>query len=87
MVIAILAAMLLPALNMAKERARIIVCISNMKQFGIGSALFSSDNDRGLPDSYSWVAASGGYANHWESPEAFRNGELWPYCFLMGTRG
>lgn len=43
-IIAILAALLLPALAQAKHRARTIECLSNKKQLGIASELYTVDN-------------------------------------------
>ena len=48
-IIAILAGMLLPALNMARAKARSISCLSNEKQLGSCFSFYTSDNKEYLP--------------------------------------
>jgi prepilin-type N-terminal cleavage/methylation domain-containing protein len=51
-IIAILAALLLPALNKAKEKAQGISCLNNLKQMGTSWVMYSHDNnDRIAPNS------------------------------------
>ena len=50
-IIAILAAMLLPALNKAREKSKSIACISNFKQIGLGLMNYIDDNNGMVPGS------------------------------------
>src|ERR1035437_1822301 len=44
-VIGILAALLLPALSKAKQKAHTIACLSNLKQLALCAHLYSGDNN------------------------------------------
>ena len=48
-VIAILAAMLLPALQQAREKARQAVCMSNLRQTGASLLMYAQDNNGRIP--------------------------------------
>ena len=58
-IIAILASLLLPVLGKAKLKAKAMQCLSNLKQVGIGCAMYAVDNEDTLPEtshqSASWI--------------------------------
>ena len=66
-IIAILAAMLLPALQNARERARTAVCQGNLRQIGIALLLYTDDYNGYIP-----------YGNTW--PYAVRQNMEWQPC-------
>ena len=48
-IIAILASMLLPALSKAREKARAVSCVSNLKNIGLFSLIYVDENDDYFP--------------------------------------
>lgn len=63
-IIAILAGILLPALNSAREKAQGSRCISNMRQLGLGFAQYGNDHDY-YPAAWP-LPAVGANTSHWD---------------------
>ena len=60
-IIAILASMLLPALNQAREKAKEVSCKSNMKQIGMAFTMYNGDNDDFFPRLWGAYGGDGKY--------------------------
>jgi prepilin-type N-terminal cleavage/methylation domain-containing protein/prepilin-type processing-associated H-X9-DG protein len=96
-IIAILAALLLPALGKAMHAARSAQCASNLKQLRLAWHMYSDDhNDRLVPNfhlgTYSDWGSVRSSSNSWVSgcpltdytSVGIRQGALWPYCRSEG---
>ncbi len=61
-IIAILAAILFPVFAQAREKARAITCISNLKQAGLAFAMYTQDYDENcVPQEVASPLKHGGY--------------------------
>jgi prepilin-type N-terminal cleavage/methylation domain-containing protein/prepilin-type processing-associated H-X9-DG protein len=61
-IIAILAAILFPVFAQAREKARQISCLSNLKQIGTAFLMYTQDYDEAFPDAISDPNSNGGCA-------------------------
>jgi len=66
-IIAILAAMLLPALSQARERARTATCINNLKQIGLAFEMYKLDFDEYYPPYYFGPSGYGSLYIYWST--------------------
>ena len=55
-IIGILAAMLLPALGAARDKAKTVLCVANLKQIGLAITMYADDNNDTYPFGYSGAA-------------------------------
>jgi prepilin-type N-terminal cleavage/methylation domain-containing protein/prepilin-type processing-associated H-X9-DG protein len=60
-IIAILAAMLLPALNKARAQAQGIECLSNLKQCGLALQSYADDSDKYFPAALDSISLTSSY--------------------------
>ena len=80
-IIAILAALLLPALNMARVAGQSTLCLSNLKQLGIGVMQYLSDT--GYYSGGMWAKESGPYVNaNLDTSRGNSNQAFWGKMFL-----
>src|SRR4051794_12671042 len=68
-IIAVLAAILFPVFAQAREKARQVSCLSNVKQLGLAFSMYSQDYDEKNPNGVNWFFPGG---NGWA-------GQTYPY--------
>ena len=94
-IIAILAALLLPSLAKAKQKAQGIMCMNNHKQLLLAWRMYVDDNrdtlpfaseDERNPATYAstWVTGTLDYSpanqSNWNPDKDIKKSPLWPYC-------
>ncbi len=86
-IIAILAALLLPALGAARERGRTVVCLSNQRQLGQAFHIYAADFDDWLPRWRKLLSQPSETPQVWSSTQ--KNDDFWPYLLAeaMGVKG
>lgn len=77
-IISILAGMLLPALQRARDSARGVSCVSNLKQIALGTNLYADDNNGFSPT----AGLKGVTIGNAENQDGFWSGLLFPYVGL-----
>jgi prepilin-type N-terminal cleavage/methylation domain-containing protein/prepilin-type processing-associated H-X9-DG protein len=82
-IIAILAALLLPVLSSAKNQARRIGCVNNVKQLQIGWNLYADDFSD-LIVTNAWVPGDMNYADDATNLALLGESLLFPYCKATG---
>jgi prepilin-type N-terminal cleavage/methylation domain-containing protein/prepilin-type processing-associated H-X9-DG protein len=78
-VIAILAALLLPALGHAREKARQIYCLNNAKQITVGTLLYAQDNNERMCGERMGTGSGQG----WPPPAKPNNLPIWTWRFAI----
>jgi prepilin-type N-terminal cleavage/methylation domain-containing protein len=82
-IIAILAAILFPVFAQAREKARAINCVSNLKQIGTATMMYIQDYDEVYPLGYCWK--NGGANSEWGG--SMYTISLGPYLQKLGAVG
>jgi len=94
-IIAVLLAILLPAINRVKEQGKRAVCLNNLKQLGLAWTMYADDNDDTLVNgAIGYSNSNQSWGDHRGEPawvdrldtsgeegqkEAIKAGALWPY--------
>lgn len=95
-IIAVLMAILFPALNRAKEQGKRTMCLGNLKALNLAWIMYADDNDQqlvnGAAGNGGWVGkgwadnyTSGGFLPKEEQLDAMKVGLLWPYAKEEGV--
>jgi prepilin-type N-terminal cleavage/methylation domain-containing protein/prepilin-type processing-associated H-X9-DG protein len=83
-IIAILAAILFPVFAQAREKARAISCVSNMKNIGLALQMYTVDYDDGLIKEYYGFPANGPGGPNWS--QVYPAGDIQYYSWRYAVQ-
>ena len=84
-IIAVLMAIIMPALHRVKRQARNLICKNNLSQYGLAAKMYLGDWDGLFPYSFEWLYKDGGTGCRWHDASKKLNehpelaGGMWPY--------
>lgn len=84
-IIALLMAIMMPALQRVKEQAQEMACRGNLRQYGLAQVLYLDDSDGRYPSAWTSLvkteAPVSGYERYcrWHDPRYKADGPFWPY--------
>jgi prepilin-type N-terminal cleavage/methylation domain-containing protein/prepilin-type processing-associated H-X9-DG protein len=86
-IIAVLLAILMPALQKVKKQAREISCRSNLKQYGISGTMYLTDYDDKFCNPERWLYSDRPTISNcdWHDDRLHADGALWYYMKDMGV--
>ncbi|MFA5187620.1 MAG: prepilin-type N-terminal cleavage/methylation domain-containing protein [Patescibacteria group bacterium] len=76
-IISLLVSILLPSLQKARDLAKQVVCVNNLKQWGLGFAMYAQDNGGKLPLAYDYDP---------QAPSWFQETTMGQYIGLTGEQ-
>jgi prepilin-type N-terminal cleavage/methylation domain-containing protein/prepilin-type processing-associated H-X9-DG protein len=80
-IIAVLLAILLPSLSRAREQAKAVQCLSNLRQMGTAITMFSSEHKGFLPKAWFNDRPRPGSSELWNYP----NADVWEWSYVVST--
>lgn len=94
-IIALLLAVLIPAMNKAKENANCVVCKNNLRNYGLAGTMYLQSNNNAFPHPITCIDGRASFTHpyidahpkecRWHDSSVEPNGPFWPYLKAKGV--
>jgi prepilin-type N-terminal cleavage/methylation domain-containing protein/prepilin-type processing-associated H-X9-DG protein len=90
-IIALLMAVLMPALSKAREQTRLVVCKNNLRNYGLAGTMYLQANDDKFPFPLTCIYSRATFTDEhpwecrWHDAGVVPDGPLWPYLQAKGV--